>query len=210
MVSNNTPLAGLLGIVVVIALIGAISGLALSGTDLLNFNTSAAEAHIREMEAQLQADKTAIDLQYYKAIQAARTESEKEELRLELEAQKRKLEQELAHQRARNELDLVLARLTRYVVLTVGALATLMVSVGLAIFLIQYGRSRLVLAQAEVTHTHAASWHVPAWRAEQIRRAREREVAEREVAMGQQTTGKSGTGDNGRHPPKDKLIEGAR
>jgi hypothetical protein len=208
MVSNNTPLAGLLGILVATALIGAISGLALSGTDLLNFNTSAVEARIREQEAQLEADKAAIDLQYYEIIQAARTESEKEELRLELEARKRELEEDLAHQRARNELYLALARPTRYAVLVVGTLATLIVSVGLSVFLIQYGRSRLVLAQAEVTH--AAPWHAPAWRAEQIRRAREQEVAERELALGQQAGREPATGGNGRHRPNDKLIEGVR
>ena len=190
MVSNNTPLAGLLGIVVVIAIIGAISGLALSETDLLNFNTSAAEARIRELEA-----------------------------RSEREALQRKLDQDLAHQREQAKQNLVhqreqatqnlwLARLTRYVALIVGALATLIVSVGLTVFLIQYGRSRLVLAQAEATHTQAAPWHVSTWRAEQIRRAREREVAEREAALGQQTTRKPGSGGNGRHRPKDKLIEG--
>ena len=205
MIPNNTPLAGMLGIIVVIAMIGVISGVAISGTDLLNFNTSAAEARIREMEAQLETDKDAIDLQYHKAIQAARTESEEEALRLELEAQKARLEQELAHQRAQDELDLALARPTRYVVLAVGTLAVLIVSVGLAVFLIQYGRSRLVSAQAEATHAQAAPWDVYAWRAEQIRRAREREITERMRAMDQQTTGEPGTGGNGKHPPKDKL-----
>jgi len=205
MVPNNTPLAGLLGIVVVIAMIGAISGVALSGTDLLNFNTSASEARIREMEAEFQSKKDAIDLQYYAAIQAAQTESEKEALRLELKAKKNMLEQELAHKRAQDELDLELARPTRYVVLAIGTLTALILSVGLAIFLIQYGRSRLVLAQAEATHAHAAPWDVYAWRAEQIRRAREREIAERMRAMDQQTTREPGTGGNGKHPSKDKL-----
>ena len=205
MVPNNTPLAGMLGIIVVIAMIGVISGVAISGTDLLNFNTSAAEARIQEMEAELQLEKDAIDLQYYEAIQAAQTESEKEALRLELEAQKDRLEQELAHQRAQDELDLALARPTRYVVLAVGTLTALIVSVGLAVFLIQYGRSRLVSAQAEATHAHAAPWNVPAWRAEQIRHAREREIAERMHAMDQKITREPGTGGNGNHPPKDKL-----
>jgi hypothetical protein len=205
MVPNNTPLAGLLGIVVVIAMIGVVSGVAISGTDLLNFNTSAAEARILEMDAELQSKKDAIDLQYYEAIQAARTESEKEALRLELKAQKDGLEQELAHQRAQDELDLALARPTRYVVLAVGTLAALIVSVGLAVFLIQYGRSRLVSAQAEATHAQAAPWDVYAWRAEQVRRAREREIADRMRTMGQQTTREPDTGGNGKHPPKDKL-----
>ena len=215
MVSNNTPLAGLLGIVVVIAIIGAISGLALSETDLLNFNTSAAEARIRELEAQLQAEKAASDQELYqaeiaaqieqvasdleshKAIESARVQAEKDKIRLEVTARQHKLDQDLA-----------LARLTRFAALIVMTLATLIVSVGLTVFLIQYGRSRLVLAQAEATHTQAAPWHVSTWRAEQIRRAREREVAEREAALGQQTTRKPGSGGNGRHRPKDKLIEG--
>ncbi len=160
MVPNNIPLAGLLGIVVVIAVIGAISGLALSGTDLLNFNSSAAEAHIRELEAQLQADRAAIDLQYYEAIQAARTELEKEELRLELEAQKRKLEQELAHQR-----EVALARLQwqhiiiRGVTISLTSLLVIGASISVAVVIQRFlpRRDTKSLSEKGVVQAHAVA-----------------------------------------------------
>ena len=206
MVMNSAPLSGLIGIVLVVVLIGIIAGLAISGSDLLNYNTNAAAARAQDQKTQEQSQRAAVDLQYYKAIQAARTESEKEILRLELEARQHELEQNLALQRERAEQDLELARLTRYVVLAVGPLATLIVCIGLTAFLIQYGRSLLVLAQNEAAR--AALWHAPAWRAEQIRLAREREGAERETALAQQTARRPATGGNGRHPPKSEPVKG--
>jgi hypothetical protein len=178
---NSTPLSGLIGIVLVVALIGTIAGLALAGTDLLNSNTSAAAARAQDQETWAHAQHAAIDLKLqqakseaeiekitsdlenYRAIQAAQAQAERDKLKLEVAAQQRELNQNLAF-----------TRLTRFVTLAVITLATLIVSVGLATFLVQWGRSRYWLPSTQAEAAQAAAWHVPAWRAERIRRARER------------------------------------
>jgi hypothetical protein len=202
----------MIGIVSVVALIGAIAGLGLADTDLLNSNTSAAEARARDQETQERALKAAIDADAYRAegaakiervfsdvtnyiaIQRAQTRAEVERIQLAVEATQHQVEQ-----------DLELARLTRYVVLVAGISAALIMSIGLAIFLIQCGRSRLVLAQAKVPQANL--WQVPAWRAAQVRRARERERTERWVALSQQAIEQSIVGGNGKHPPESKETE---
>ena len=214
MVSNNTPLVGLIGIVSVVALIGAIAGLGLADTDLLNSNTSAAEARALDQETQEQALKAAIDAGVYRAegaakiervfsdvtnyiaIQRAQTHAEVGKIQLAVEATQQQVEQ-----------DLELARLTRYVTLMAGTSAALIVSIGLAMFLIQCGRSRVTSAQTKGVQMNL--WQAPAWRAEQIRRARERERSERRVALSQQTIEQSISGGNGQHPPESKEPEDA-
>jgi len=212
MVMNSTPLSGLIGIIVVVVLIGTVAGLALADTDLLNFNTSAAAARAQDQETQLQGQKATSDMELYqaenaatiekvrsdlanyKAIQAAHTQAEKDKIGLEVTARQRELDQNLA-----------LARLTRLVGLTVVALAALIVIGGLGIFLIQYGRSRVLLAQAQTTQ--ATMWDNPIWRTEQIRQARAREILERQAALGQQAIGQSTTGGNGRYPPESEPTQ---
>ena len=70
-----TPINGsfswLVKFVVVVALLGAVAGLALSETDLLNFNTSAAEANARNAETQAQSARAAIDLDVYRTQREA-------------------------------------------------------------------------------------------------------------------------------------------
>jgi len=208
---NSTPLSGLIGIVLVVALIGTVAGLALAGTDLLNSNTSAAAARAQDQETWAQTQKAAIDLKLqqakseaeiekitsdletYEAIQAAQAQAEKDKIGLEVVARQRELDQNLAF-----------TRLTRFAILAVATLATLIVSAGLATFLVQWGRSQWVLAQAKAAQ--AVAWHVPAWRAEQVRHARARERAERKAALGQQAVSKSATGGNGKHPPKGRPL----
>jgi hypothetical protein len=214
MVSNNTPLVGMIGIVSVVALIGAIAGLGLADTDLLNYNRSAADARAQDQKTEEQAQKAAVDLGVYeaqsaaqieriasdlvnyKAVQEAAAQAEQEEMRLVVEARRRQLEQ-----------DLELAHLTRQVALGAGTVAALIVSTGLAIFLIQCGRSRVVSTQTKGVQMNL--WQTPAWRAEQIRRARERERRERRVALSQQTIEQSISGGNGQHPPESKEPEDA-
>lgn len=209
MVMNSTPLSGLIGIVLVVALIGTAAGLALAGTDLLNSNTSAAAARAQDQETWAQAQETSIDLKLhraekeaeiakiasdletYEAIQAAQAQAEKDKIRLEVVARQRELDQNLAF-----------TRLTRFVILAVATLATLIVSAGLATSLVQWSRSRYRLPLTQAEAAQAAAWHVPAWRAEQIRHARARESAGRKAALGQQAVSKSATGGNGKHPPK--------
>lgn len=68
MVSNNTPLVGLVTIILVILIAGTVLGVALGGTDLLNFFTAPAEAERirmenqnRHLDAQQERDENAKD-----------------------------------------------------------------------------------------------------------------------------------------------------
>ncbi|KPL20467.1 MAG: hypothetical protein AMJ93_11885 [Anaerolineae bacterium SM23_84] len=207
MATNVISLSGLIGIVLVVAIIAATAGWALCDSDLLNYNTSAAAARAQDQKTQEQTQRAAIDLQYYEAIQATRIQAEQEKLRLELEARQRELDQNLAYQHKRTERELELARLTRYVLLAVGSLAILIMSIGPTVFLIQHSHSRSLVARAEAEAAQTALWHIPAWRVEQIRRAREREIRERETAMGQQAIERSATGGNGRNAPRNQPTE---
>jgi hypothetical protein len=212
MASNNTPLAGLVGIILVVAAIAAVAGLAISGTDLLNPKTSDAiwqektqavqsktakdaidlEAYRAQKAAEI--EKGALDVANYKAVQAARAQAEQDKIRLDVQARERELAQNLE-----------LARQIRYVAWAVGALAILIVSVGVAVCLIQLGHSRLALAQAQATQ--ANPWHNPTWRTEQIRGARKIEAVERESALVWRAAQKAVVGGNGKHPPKDEPLE---
>ena len=207
MVSNNTPLAGLVGIILVVALIAVVAGLAASGTDLLNSNTSAAAARERDLATQYKSqinaidaeayraqkeaeiEKTALDLENHKTVQAAETQAQLDKIRLQVEAHQRKLDQ-----------DLVLARLTTYALVVSGMLTLLALGTGAAIFLGRLGRSRLVLAQAQVTTANA-------WRIRQASQAR------KNGSVGPQTgqavkTGqeKFAFGDNGDHSREKQYV----
>ena len=103
MATNVISLSGLIGIVLVVAIIAATAGWALCDSDLLNYNTSAAAARAQDQKTQEQTQRAAIDLQYYEAIQATRIQAEQEKLRLELEARQRELDQNLAYQHKRTE-----------------------------------------------------------------------------------------------------------
>lgn len=196
---NSTPWAGLAGVLLTVAMISAAAGVALSGTDFLNYNTSAAAARALDQETDFEAQKAAIDLEYYRALQSVQTQSEQEELRLRREALKRELDQRLAHERKMANLQIELTRLTRYVVLSVGIAAALILSSGAAAFLVLHGRSQLASARAKAVG--ADLWRDPVWRAEQLRRARAVEIAERRATLQQAEQG-SAVGGNGRHSLK--------
>jgi len=212
MVSNNTPLSGMIGIVSVVALIGAVAGLGLAGTDLLNYNRSAADARAQDQETQERVQEAAIDLNVHRAAGAAQIEKIVSDLvnymatqKAQTQAQTEGIWLAVEAERRQEEQDLELARLTRYVALVAGTSATLILSIGLAMFLIQCGRSRVMTAQTKGAQMNL--WQTPAWRAAQVRRARERERTERWVALSQQAIEQSIVGGNGQHPPESKETE---
>lgn len=205
MISNNTPLVGLVSLVIVIAVIAALGALGISGSDILNPNTSIATARAKDQETRLRDQKAAIDMKNYEIIQNARTQAEQDKVRLEVEARQSELEQTLVLQRGRAAQDMELARLTHYALSVAGALAVLIVSVGLTVGVIRFSLSRWATTQPQVVY--ADPWHDHTWRTDQIHRARGIEMAERGSALVWQTTWKSTVSGNGRKPPEDKAIE---
>jgi len=186
---------------IVAVIIGLIVGVALGNSDVLNFITRSAEAHIKEMKAQIQAERDKIDTKYYEDLQKAHTEAEKEKLRLEVEAKRRELEQKLAQQQAWAEMELAFARLVRMASLIVGSVAVLILSGGGAISAILVAYSRLVQAQA----TQFDPWRIPAFRASAIQQARANEMTERESLLSRQFT-RPLIGGNGKHPPREPVT----
>jgi len=167
MIMYQGAFKGILGIVTVLGLMGVVMGLALSGSDSLNFSVAEAAARASDQETQVLTQRAEIDLSYYRAIQEARTQAEIERMRIEREAQQRELEYALARQRAQADQDLALAAITRYTMLAVGAIAALAMSAGLAVFFIEFGRSQLLFAQAQAAQ--AELWRNPIWRSELLR-----------------------------------------
>jgi hypothetical protein len=183
MLVDRNPNSGLVGVIVVLVVTGMVLGLALSTTDLMNPNQSVAEARAKDAETQVAAQKADIDLAYYRAARAA----DQEKLWLEVEARKRELEQNLR-----------LAELTRYVLLGSGGLSMVVVSSGLAAFLVLYGRGRWTLAKSQKA-SPAENWQDPHWRAEQIYLAREQERERRQATLAQKTTTKTRGSGNGQY-----------
>lgn len=174
MILNQHPNTGLVSVLLVLLVAGLITGLAISGADVLNPNSSAAEAQIAAEEARMR-------LVQQRAEQAAY----EEKLRIEVDARQRELEQNLR-----------LAELTRYVVLGTGGLSLLIVSTGIATLMVFYGRSRLAYPNTPPASA-AGNWQDLDWRAEQIRLAREQEHRLRHNGSKPQTTTKTGAGGNG-------------
>ncbi|HLF29016.1 MAG TPA: hypothetical protein VJG32_22035 [Anaerolineae bacterium] len=216
-ITGSSLFSGLVGVVVIVAILALVAGAALSGNDLLNPNTSDAKAQEKNQATQsrsekdeidleayrtqkaVEAEKMNLDLENYKAIQVAHTQAEQDKFRLEVEAQKQEFDQALVHQQEQAELDIAFARLARYILLGVGALAISVVSVGLTACLIRFSRSRW--APAQTPTAHADIWSDPIWRAEQIRLARAQEVAQRQTALVREVAIQGSSSDgNGRYP----------
>jgi hypothetical protein len=68
MVTGGSPFAGLAKVILVIAVIGLVLGVTLSGTDLFNFITNSSKANS-------QAEKDAVDLKYYDMLKETETQA---------------------------------------------------------------------------------------------------------------------------------------
>ena len=191
--SSSSVFGGLVGLMVLVAILALVAGGALSGSDLLNPKTSDAMARERLLAAQSKAEKDALEIK----LQTARAEAELIKIRQETEARQRENEQagEFAAQRHQYELaqaqrrdDIVASLLPK--VIGAGALALLAICGGLTYYLIQAGNSRLVSAQAKI---------VPV---SQIRRACTNELAKRIATLPKQTDPRPTPSGNGKHPPQ--------
>lgn len=193
--------SGIGKILIAVAVFGAIAGFAISSSDLMHFNTSAATARAMEQQTQSRAAKDAVDIGVYKTQKAQEQEKAALDLetyktnqRLEMEnqqrlreqqlqtqrqlaeqelaAQREQLSQQLVIQRAKADQELVLGRLSQYGLLAILAAGMLVLCMGTVYFLIQTGRSRVLMAQAQVTDQRQRELER---RAEMIRQARANE-----------------------------------
>lgn len=160
MQTGSSLLSGLTSVIAVVALLGLAVGIGVSNTDLLNFNRSVAEAETLKYTAELQAQQNPIILQYFERIQDAETKAAIEKINIETEAFREELKSKLiAKQRA------------NAVWLMVGPLAVLTIAIALGILLVQYGRSRLLLAEAkaaQIKMIQVARANERAWRTDEL------------------------------------------
>jgi hypothetical protein len=210
--SSTSLFGGLVGLVVVVAILALVAGAALSGSDLLNPNTSAANAEAINRATQSKLEQEALD----RKLQEARVEAELNRIRQETVARQRESEQalELAIQRQQHELaqverrDQVINSVLPMMAVAM-MIAVLIVSSGLTYYLIQSGRSRWGMAKAQSPRrvTNVDTWHDPAWRAQQINRARANEVAQHWAESARQATSKPAPGGNGQPPPTTEATK---
>jgi len=191
--SSSSVFGGMVGLMVLVAVLALVAGAALFGSDLLNPKTSDAIAQEKILAAQSKAEQEALA----RKLQADRAEAELAKIRQETEALQRASNQALEIAAQRHQYELAQAQRRDEVVLSLlpivigaGALALLAVCGGWAYYLVQAGNSRLVSAQAKAVP-------VP-----QIRRACTNEMAERIATLTKQIDQKPTPSGNGRHPPE--------
>ncbi len=211
--SGTSLFGGLVSLVIVVAILALVAGVALSGSDLLNPNTSTANAEAINRATRSKSEQEAID----RKLQEARVEAELNRIRQETEARQRESEQALGLAVQRQQHELAQAELRNQVInsllptmaVTV-MIAVLIISGGLTYYLIQSGRSRwgMAKAQSPTRVTNVDAWHDPAWRAQQINMARSNEVAQHWAELARQATSKPAPGGNGQHPPTSEPVKG--
>jgi hypothetical protein len=121
--------AVLIGTIVVLTGLGVALGGVLGGTDLLNPETSHAKALQMQQEADLQAQRAAIELDIYKKDQDAR-----------LEFQNQQHSQSLAYQRDRQQMELALLQMREIMLTGVMSLVLILAGGGLTFCLVPIGR----------------------------------------------------------------------
>lgn len=86
MTTVNNTLSWIVALAIVIAILALALGLALSHTDLLNFNTSAAEANAMNAKTQAETEKAQADLAAYRAQKEAEIASAEAEVQTQRQA----------------------------------------------------------------------------------------------------------------------------
>lgn len=176
--SNNSLFGGLSKVILTLVIIGAVVGLVLSDSDLTNFITNSAEAEAIKNQNDLQVQKDAVDVKNYQAIQETTTQIKIDQLLAESATYQKSLEQGLQFQAQKAAQDLETARFVSYAGTGAGVFVAFCIGIGFVILMIQVGRSRKVVSQAQVKKLEA--WQDLAWRKQQIMISRQLERAERE------------------------------
>lgn len=173
MVMQSTPLAGLGSVLLIVAVLAFVGGLALSNTDALNPNTSAATARALDTKTNLEGEKAKIDLSVYQTVQTAWAQAEQARI---LSAQ---LEEKA---RARQQREMT--GLLQMVLILAGGCAMVVLSTTGAYFLVEAGLSHRAARASNRPVADHDRWSDPVWRHEQVRRARLAEQAERQSTNG--------------------------
>jgi Na+/glutamate symporter len=177
--NNISPFGGLVKVILALVLIGLIMGLVLTGSDLTNFITNSAKAEAMKSQNEFEEKKNAIDLEKYESTQKAEAQAEEERILAETDALERSLELDLLLKERKVALDLEVATFSKYLWSGMIPLLVFCFVIGIVIFMVQAGRSRLILAQAQVKQIDP--WQDLAWRKERIQIARQQEQLTRQT-----------------------------
>lgn len=185
--NNNSPFAGLVPVILVLVLIGALAALALSGSDLTNFMTNRVKAQALAQQNAISEQKASIDLKNYQALQDSQAQAQINKTVADSAAYQQSLIIQTQHQQQLATQNLQLAalkaaqemqttHLIKIILSIAGALAVLLIGMGLTFYLIQLGRSHLM---AEKMAKKNDPWHDLSWRKQQIEISRRQEHLER-------------------------------
>jgi len=145
----NYSLGGIAKLVIVVAIIGILLGLALSNTELLNPKRSQVEAKIREQKASLEAQRESMNLEAYRKEQ---------EIRLEM--LKRRKEEELAYQQNLHQLLLALFQTSGIIVAVGIALSIAAIGIGKAASLVATSLAAHRAYQARIQELRTTVWRL--------------------------------------------------
>lgn len=187
------PLAGLAGILLLVALLGSMATFGISNTDLANFITNSAEARALDQKTQFESEKAAIDLDTYRQVEATMAQVEQQRILVEAELQKKQAELDLETAKAQYQIELDNQRLAaeqqlkfdltvRYTFLVIGALAVLILCGGMAYRFVKLEHRQYGGKVSDKTGAIRVDdrWHTdPEWRGRQIERARMKEREKR-------------------------------
>jgi hypothetical protein len=171
MFPNNSLFGGLARVIVILVIIGFLAGLALAGSDMVNFITNSAKSQAIKNQNDLQAKKDAVDIKNYAAVQAAHTQNEIDQANADNAAHERSLEQDLQFQAQKGAQALEMSRTLGYAGIGAGMFLAICAGIGVIIQTSLTGRSRLIIAQARARQ--AEPWQDLLWRNQQIKRSRE-------------------------------------
>jgi hypothetical protein len=185
MFPNNLLFGGLAKVILTLVIIGVLVGLALAGTDLVNFITNNAKAQAIKNQNDFQAQKDAIDLKNYGIVQEALTQNQIDQANADNAAHNISLEQDLQFQIQKAAQALEMDRYLNYA--GIGSVIFLAFCSGIGTFVLLFfvGRSRLVLAQAQTRQ--ADRWQDSGWLKHQIKRSRQYERMQRKSLYGSST-----------------------
>jgi hypothetical protein len=190
---NLRPLAGLTGILLLVAVLGSMATLGISNTDLANFITNSAEARAIDQKTFMEAEKSNIDIEAYRQIEIAKAQVERDRVLLEFEEQKKQAELDfeqakvqyqidLEQQRHRTNQRLMLEKITYYFILITSSLIVLTLWFGL-IYRYKYRKSGQPVETSSIEGENIVvndRWHNDlAWRQQKIELARNNERASR-------------------------------
>ncbi len=173
--NNGSSFDGLVKVIVVLVIIGALAVLGLTQSDLTNFLANSVKADAMRQQNAIQAQKDAIDLQNYQTVQDTLTQTRIDQLLAEDAAHQEALEQQLQLDAQKAVREMETARLVAYLWTGAGIFLVACIGIAILLFAIKAGRSRPGAIQAEKKPVDP--WQDPAWRKQQIWISRQEERA---------------------------------